>query len=96
MRPTCLRPPYGATDGSTRDLAGELGLSVELWNVDPQDWARPGVDAIVSNVIEHAGPGDVVLMHDGGGDRDQTIAALGQILEHFSSQGSTFTPIPGC
>lgn len=96
VRPTCLRPPYGATDGSTRDLAGELGLSVELWNVDPQDWARPGVDAIVSNVIEHAGPGDVVLMHDGGGDRDQTIAALGQILEHFSSQGSTFTPIPGC
>lgn len=96
VRPTCLRPPYGATDGSTRDLAAELGLSVELWNVDPQDWARPGVDAIVSNVIEHAGPGDVILMHDGGGDREQTIAALAQILEHFTSQGITFTPIPGC
>lgn len=96
VRPTCLRPPYGATDGSTRDRAAELGLTVELWNVDPQDWARPGVDAIVSNVIEHAGPGDVVLMHDGGGDRDQTIAALGQILEHFSSRGVSFTPVPGC
>jgi len=94
--PTCLRPPYGATDDQTRDRAAGLGLSVELWNIDPQDWSRPGVENIVSNVVEHAGPGAVVLMHDGGGNRDQTIAALGQILERLSADGYRFTPIPGC
>lgn len=96
VRPSCLRPPYGATDDTTRARAEAAGLTVELWNVDPQDWARPGTDVIVANVVQHAGGGDVVLMHDGGGDREQTIAALGQVLEQLSAEGYRFTPIPGC
>jgi len=96
QRPSCLRPPYGATDSTTADQAASFGLSVELWNVDPQDWATPGTDSIVSNIVQHARGGDVILMHDGGGTREQTVAALERVLEHFSAEGYRFTPIPGC
>ena len=96
QRPSCLRPPYGATDSTTAAKAAEFGLSIELWNVDPQDWATPGTDSIVSNIVEHARAGDVILMHDGGGKREQTVAALERVLEQFTAQGYRFTTIPGC
>ena len=86
---TCLRPPYGATNSSTRALARRDGFKVVLWDVDPQDWARPGVDAIVTNVLAHTRPGSVVLMHDGGGERSQTLAALRRILPALRSRGLT-------
>jgi peptidoglycan/xylan/chitin deacetylase (PgdA/CDA1 family) len=92
--PTCMRPPYGTVSATVRDAAASLGLDVWLWTVDPRDWSRPGVAAIVDNVIANAGPGSVVLMHDGGGDRSQTVAALDQILSHFSGRNYRFLPLP--
>ena len=86
---TCLRPPYGATNSSTRALAQRDGFKIVLWDVDPQDWARPGVDAIVTNVLDHTRAGSVVLMHDGGGERSQTLAALRRILPTLRSRGLT-------
>jgi peptidoglycan/xylan/chitin deacetylase (PgdA/CDA1 family) len=86
----CMRPPYGATDAFTYAYAAELGLSVVLWTVDPQDWSRPGASVIVSRVLTNVYPGAIVLMHDGGGDRSQTVAALGSILDSLSSQGYRF------
>ena len=86
---TCLRPPYGATNSSTRALARRDGFKVVLWDVDPQDWARPGTDAIVSNVLGHTRAGSIVLMHDGGGERSQTLAALRRILPALRSRGLT-------
>ncbi len=93
---SCLRPPYGAMSSQTRPWAAEAGLDVVLWDIDPQDWARPGVDAIVGSVVDYARPGDVVLFHDGGGNRDQTVAALEQILAQLSDRGFAFTVAPGC
>lgn len=84
---TCLRPPYGATSANVRALARRDGLKVVLWDVDPQDWSLPGVDAIVTNVLEHTRAGSIVLMHDGGGPRAQTIAALRQILPALQRRG---------
>ncbi len=95
-RPTCLRPPYGAMGSQTRSWAAEAGLEVVLWDIDPQDWARPGVDSIVRSVIDHVRPGDVVLFHDGGGNREQTVAALERILDQLSDRGFSFTIAPGC
>ena len=89
----CLRPPYGATDSFTRAYAAELGYAVVLWDVDPRDWARPGVDKIVSSIVEGSGPGRIILMHDGGGDRTQTVAALEQVLIQLSDQGYAFEPL---
>jgi peptidoglycan/xylan/chitin deacetylase (PgdA/CDA1 family) len=86
----CLRPPYGAMDAYTRTYAAELGYTVALWNVDTEDWRRPGAEAIAEEALENARPGAIVLMHDGGGDREQTVAALRIILETLSSQGYSF------
>jgi len=84
---TCLRPPYGATSANVRSLAQHDGFKVVLWDVDPQDWSLPGVDAIVSNVLKHTHAGSIVLMHDGGGPRAQTIAALRRILPALQRRG---------
>ena len=89
----CLRPPYGATDSFTRAYAAELGYALVLWDVDPRDWARPGVDEIVSAIREGSGPGKIILMHDGGGDRTQTVAALEQVLAELSDLGYAFKPL---
>ncbi len=90
-----LRPPYGATDGNTRQYAADQGFDVLMWDVDPQDWARPGVAAIVKNVLTYTFPGAVILMHDGGGERSQSVAALQQILQSLSQQGYVFYNIYG-
>ena len=89
----CLRPPYGATDAFTQAYAAELGYDVIMWNIDTLDWNRPGIEPIASTVMGHIYPGAIVLMHDGGGDRTQTVAALQNILRGLSSQGYVFEPL---
>lgn len=86
----CLRPPYGATDGNTGTYAAALGYELVLWDLDPQDWRQPGADQIANYVISNARPGAIVLMHDGGGYRDQSVAALNTILSTLSGQGYRF------
>ena len=86
----CLRPPYAAMNEHTRDLAAELGKSIVLWSVDTQDWRRPGADQIASHVMTNVRPGSIVLMHDGGGDRSQTVEALAAVLEGLTGRGYEF------
>lgn len=86
----CMRPPYGATDASTYRYSTALGYPVVLWSIDPVDWKRPGVNAIANHVLSRAFPGAIVVMHDGGGDRSQTVAAVEIILRELSAQGYTF------
>ena len=85
-----LRPPYGAADASTRQYAADLGYAVVLWDIDPQDWRRPGAQVISGHVVREAYPGAVVLLHDGGGDRTQSVAALETILRDLNAQGYVF------
>jgi len=94
--PTCFLPPYGSTGAQSRTTATSLGLHVVLWDLDPQDWRLPGAAAIADEVILHARPGSVVLLHDGGGDRSQTVAAVKQIVDALSRLGYNFSSIPGC
>jgi len=89
-KPLCLRPPYGASDGNTGAYASALGYELVLWDLDPQDWRQPGADQIANYVITNAHPGAIVLMHDGGGYRDQSVAALNTILSTLSGQGYRF------
>jgi peptidoglycan/xylan/chitin deacetylase (PgdA/CDA1 family) len=90
-----LRPPYGATDSRTRGYAAELGYQVTMWDIDPMDWRRPGIEAISSHVLRNVFPGAIVLMHDGGGDRSQSAAALETILRELSGRGFKFYNIFG-
>jgi peptidoglycan-N-acetylglucosamine deacetylase len=61
-----------------------------LWDVDSNDWRRPGVGVIAGRVLGRVRSGDVVLLHDGGGDRTQTVAALEQVLASLSARGFRF------
>ena len=89
----CLRPPGGRLDEDTTAWAAELGLRLELWTVDTRDWEQPGVDSITAKVFQGAAPGAVVLMHDGGGDRSQSVAALALVLSDLTAAGWGFSPV---
>ncbi len=79
-RPFLFRPPYGAFNRTTLRLLHRMGLLMVLWTVDTEDYRRPGVRAIVRAALGGARPGAIILMHDAGGDRSQTIAALPTIV----------------
>ncbi len=85
--PCLWRPPYGAVNSSLSVLAGSLGMSTILWNVDPRDWSLPGVGSIEGNVLANARNGAIVDMHFGGGPRQQTLAALPRIITTLRSRG---------
>ena len=91
----CVRPPYGATDDDVAANLAAADMTEVLWNVDTQDWAAPGVEVIVDRLLQ-ASSGDVVLMHDGGGDRTQTVQALREALPKLAEQGFTFEIVPDC
>ncbi|WP_194201838.1 polysaccharide deacetylase family protein [Glycomyces albidus] len=91
----CFRPPYGAHNTTVNQAITAAGLQRQLWNEDTRDWSKPGVDAIV-DVLLGATPGDVVLMHDGGGDRSQTVEALEIALPQLAAKGYTFGITPKC
>ncbi|WP_078892054.1 polysaccharide deacetylase family protein [Streptomyces sp. NRRL S-350] len=93
--PNCLRPPYGAVNGAVRARAAALGKQVVLWSVDPVDWSRPGTAAIRSRVLDNVRPGSVILLHDGGGDRSQTVAALPAIISTLKARGYGFATLCG-
>jgi peptidoglycan/xylan/chitin deacetylase (PgdA/CDA1 family) len=92
--PRLFRPPYGSYDATTHRLLGRRRMLSVLWSVDSEDYLRPGVGAIVRNVVGAVRPGSIVLMHDGGGDRTQTLAALPRIVARLRSAGYRFASVP--
>jgi peptidoglycan-N-acetylglucosamine deacetylase len=93
MRPRFFRPPYGALDAQVLAQVNRLGLTTILWSVDPQDWSRPGVKVIISRVLSQTGNGAIILLHDGGGNRSQTVAALPPIIETLQHRDFHFVPL---
>ena len=81
-----FRAPRGEWSESVRAAAGAQGMRPLGWSVDSRDWTRPGAAAIVARVQQGIHPGAVVLLHDGGGRRDQTVAALDELLGWLSAQ----------
>jgi cellulose synthase/poly-beta-1,6-N-acetylglucosamine synthase-like glycosyltransferase/peptidoglycan/xylan/chitin deacetylase (PgdA/CDA1 family) len=97
IRPRVLRPPYSSTvaavtEEQERALAevARDGRVIALSELDSRDWARPGVDAIVRAATPRGSRGGVVLMHDGGGDRSQTVAALERLVPRLRRRGFRF------
>jgi peptidoglycan/xylan/chitin deacetylase (PgdA/CDA1 family) len=95
VTPACVRPPYNSWDATALDQIAQRGLATMSYSIDPQDWSLPGVQAIVNRVVGAALPGGVVVMHDAGGPREQTVAALPQIITDLEAEGYTFVSICG-
>ncbi len=89
--PGLFRPPYGSRSADVLRWLGERGTPIVLWDVDPSDWARPGAAVIAGRVLLQTRPGTIILMHDGGGDRSQTVAALPLVIEGLLERGYHFT-----
>lgn len=85
-----FRAPGGNWTRPIERTAAQHGMRPLGWSVDPRDWSRPGVDKIVTAAARNIRPGSVVLLHDGGGRRDQTVAALARLLPILVERGYQF------
>lgn len=81
-----FRPPFGLYDDNTLALLRGKRMLMVLWSVDTSDYTRPGVGAIVDAAVRGAAPGAIVLLHDGGGIRDETVSALPQIIRELRAR----------
>ncbi|MFD9908261.1 glycosyltransferase [Streptomyces sp. NPDC059063] len=98
IRTSLFRPPYSsfadAMDNASWPVVkhiGSRGYLTVVNNTDSEDWQRPGVDEIIRRATPTGGKGAIVLMHDSGGDRSQTVAALDRFLPSLKKQGYRFT-----
>lgn len=92
--PDLFRPPYGSFNETTLSITKKLKMLTILWTIDTNDFAQPGVKKIVSAVLVGAKPGAIVLMHDAGGTRTQTIQALPTIIKALRKRGYTLVTVP--
>lgn len=89
-----LRPPGGSIDDDTQAYAQNMGLQLVRWNVDTEDWQVTSPETIVAKATSGVRPGSIILLHDGGGDRSATVAALPVILRLLQAQGYVFEAFP--
>jgi len=97
-----FRPPYNA-DTNPHDpdelvpikLAQDMGYATVTEDVDPEDWAEPGAAVMLERIKRgRMQGGNVVLLHDAGGDRSQTVAALPRIIDYLEARGDRILPLP--
>ncbi|MFD3824406.1 polysaccharide deacetylase family protein [Streptomyces sp. NPDC058625] len=97
VRTSLFRPPYSSFSAAmdnkswpVTEYIGSLGYITVVNNTDSEDWQRPGVDEIIRRATPEDGEGAIVLMHDSGGDRSQTVAALDRFLPDLKERGYEF------
>ncbi|WP_408057564.1 bifunctional polysaccharide deacetylase/glycosyltransferase family 2 protein [Streptomyces chiangmaiensis] len=95
-----LRPPYSSrndaldnADWAVLKQADPAGYVTVLATQDAEDWQRPGVERILAHATPHGHAGQIVLMHDAGGDRSQTVAALSTLVPRLKAQGFKFATV---
>ncbi len=92
--PHLWRPPYGLYNSTTISILRSLRMLIVMWTVDTSDYARPGVSKIEYTALSGARPGAIILMHDGGGDRSETVAALPKIIAALHRRGFKLVTVP--
>jgi peptidoglycan-N-acetylglucosamine deacetylase len=93
-RPLLFRPPYMSYNATTIGLMRRLHMLMVLWTVDSEDYRQPGVGAIVYRVLSGVKPGAIVLMHDGGGPRGETVAAVPLIIDALRRRHFQLVTVP--
>ncbi len=92
--PRLFRPPYGLWNSATLALLKKYRMLMVLWTVDTSDYQMPGVNTIVDRALSSAKPGAIILMHDAGGDRSETVAALPTIIKALRKRGYKLVTVP--
>jgi peptidoglycan-N-acetylglucosamine deacetylase len=92
--PRLFRPPYGIWNNATLALLHKYRMLMLLWTVDTNDYRQPGVGAIVSSAVTGARPGAIILLHDAGGNRSETVAALPTIISALRHRAYRFVTVP--
>ncbi len=95
-RPTLFRPPYGEYNANVLATAGQLGLTILTWSASAEDWEnpQPSASVIASRILSAAENGAIFLLHEGGGNRANTVAALPVIITGLQSRGLRLVTIP--
>jgi cellulose synthase/poly-beta-1,6-N-acetylglucosamine synthase-like glycosyltransferase/peptidoglycan/xylan/chitin deacetylase (PgdA/CDA1 family) len=100
IRPRLFRPPYSsvpagvsARQAGAYERLARQGYDVVLTDLDGEDWRRPGVDSIVAAATPQTGRGGIVLLHDGGGDRSQTVRAIERLVPALRARGFRFVTV---
>ena len=88
--PRMFRAPYGAWSPTVLRYCEEHDLTALDWSVDPRDWAMPGTRSIISNIMRYTHTGSIILEHDGGGNRSETVAALKVVIPRLLDEGYHF------
>ncbi|WP_250005003.1 polysaccharide deacetylase family protein [Actinoplanes sp. M2I2] len=91
--PEFFRAPYGSWSRTTFEVCAALGQTSIAWDVDPRDWENPGAAVIRSTILNQVGNRSIVLTHDGGGDRAQTVRALRSVLPVLLDTGYRFVGV---
>jgi peptidoglycan-N-acetylglucosamine deacetylase len=94
VKTNLFRPPGGNMHNGVAAYARNSKYAIIMWSSDSMDYSRPSVPRLINNVFRSAKPGGIVLMHDGGGNRSQTVQALPTIIENFRKQGYSFATVP--
>jgi peptidoglycan/xylan/chitin deacetylase (PgdA/CDA1 family) len=92
--PRLFRPPYGLWNATTLKLLKRYRMLMVLWTVDTSDYESPGVAAIVDSTVHGARPGAIILMHDAGGNRAETVAALPIMIRELRRRGYKLVTVP--
>ncbi|MFB7664854.1 polysaccharide deacetylase family protein [Kitasatospora sp. NPDC056138] len=90
--PKLFRSPGGDWSPAVFAAVAKYGMTPIDWDVDPRDWARPGTKTITEKLLS-AKPGDILLCHDGGGNRSQTVESLRTVLPALKAKGYTFVTL---
>lgn len=95
-RPTIFRPPYGQYNADVLTAASQLGLTTVTWSAVAHDWddPQPSAEIIASRLLGAAENGAIFLLHEGGGDRTNTVAALPAIITGLQARRLTLVTIP--
>ncbi len=90
-RPTLMRPPYGSITAREKHwIHDELGYQIILWDVDPNDWKRPGPAVVRNRILKETRPGSIVLSHD---IHPGTIEAMPSTFEALEAKGFKFVTV---
>ena len=92
--PRMFRPPYGMWNHTTLALLRQYKMLMVLWSVDTDDYERPGVKVILQRTLDGVEPGAIILLHDAGGDRSETVAALPLIIKALRKRGYKLVTVP--